>query len=149
MRFEEENNGDDVEQTPLNMTPMIDMVFLLLIFFLTATTFSQKQMEKEIELAVAKKFSPLSAESRDIVVNITRKGKLVVMGKSYDDRGLVTLLKSQTVQGKPPDVLLRWDKAATGEMITRATDACAQAGVRRIATAATQSPTGAPPPRQP
>ena len=146
MRFEEENNGESVEQAPLNMTPMIDMDFLLLIFFLTATTFQQKEREKDIELAMAKKFSPLSAESRDIVINVSRTGKMIVMGKAYDEAGLVGLLKSQTVQGTPPDVLLRWDKAATGAMITRATDACAQAGVKRISTAATPAvgPTGQP-----
>jgi len=145
MRFDEGNGDDSVEQAPLNMTPMIDMVFLLLIFFLTATTFQQKEREKEIELATAAKFSPLSAEARDVVINITKGGKMIVMGKAYDQTALVALLKGQAAGGQSPDVLLRWDKDASGGMITQAIDACAQAGVKRYRTAATpQGEAGAP-----
>jgi biopolymer transport protein ExbD len=136
MRFEEKN-GESGEDMPLNMTPMIDMVFLLLIFFLTATTFQQKEREKEIELAPAAKFSPLSAETRDVVINVTKAGKMIVMGKALDRPALVGLLRGQAVAGQAPDVLLRWDKEATGGMIIQAIDACAEAGVKKYRTTAT------------
>jgi biopolymer transport protein ExbD len=144
MRFDEKKDDDGVEQAPLNMTPMIDMVFLLLIFFLTATTFQQKEREKEIELAAAKKFSALSAETGEVVVNITRTGKMIVAGQAVNEEQLVAALRNQTINGKPPKVVIRPDKAARFEMCVPAMDACAKASVLRpiIAVTPAEEPGG-------
>ena len=63
------------EQPALNLTPMIDVVFLLIIFFMVATKFSE--LERNIELTLPEVAAPaaLTAPPRDRVVNVFADGR--------------------------------------------------------------------------
>jgi biopolymer transport protein ExbD len=63
----EPKNGIAIE-----LTPLIDMVFLLLIFFLVATTFHQTEREMQIALPAAASAGPISTALREIVINVDR-----------------------------------------------------------------------------
>ena len=54
----------------IELTPIIDIVFLLLIFFLVATTFQQSEREIQIALPEAESGGPISVSLRELVVNI-------------------------------------------------------------------------------
>ncbi|MEX0702566.1 MAG: biopolymer transporter ExbD [Planctomycetales bacterium] len=74
-----------------NLTPVIDVVFLLLIFFLVATTYDREEREADINPPEVAAAEPL-AGTQDLVINVTRDGTYRVVQKDYDEAGLAGLL---------------------------------------------------------
>ena len=62
----------------VELTPVIDMVFLLLIFFLAATTFQQTEREMQIALPEAQSGGPVSIALWELVVNVDAQGQYFV-----------------------------------------------------------------------
>jgi len=82
----------DQESDGLGLTPLIDVVFLLLIFFLVATRFDQEEKLVSINLAEILKAQPVSAGSKEIVVNVTDDGQYIVVDQTYNEEQLIALL---------------------------------------------------------
>ena len=61
----------------IELTPIIDMVFLLLVFFLVATTFHQTEREMRIALPAASSAGPISAILQELIVNIDADGQII------------------------------------------------------------------------
>lgn len=114
----------------IELTPMIDMVFLLLIFFLVATTFQRDERELDIALPEAASAAPITEALQEIVVNVDAQGAMRVNGRSVSPEALQALL-AQAVQANPEQkVTVRGDRAAPYALIVRALDVCKAAGVR-------------------
>lgn len=62
----------------LNLTPLIDVVFLLLIFFLVASRFAEEDRQLEVALPTASEAKPLIDKPRDFVINIDELGRYFV-----------------------------------------------------------------------
>lgn len=80
-------------ENPTNLTPLIDVVFLLLIFFLVATRFDQEEKELSIRIPDVYKARPVSAGPQEVVVNITAGGEYIVTGETLTEpqvRGLIS-----------------------------------------------------------
>jgi len=118
------------EAPAIDLTPVIDMVFLLLIFFLVATTFHQTEREMQIALPVADTSLPMSSLLRELVVNVDRDGRIILNGRSVNAdelRGTIT----QAVAANPePKVTVRGDRDATYAHIVAALDICKSAGIQ-------------------
>ena len=76
----------------IELTPIIDMVFLLLIFFLVATTFPQTEREMQIALPEASAAGPISTVLREIIINVDDQGQIFVSGSRIDAGDLGVLL---------------------------------------------------------
>ena len=61
-----------------NLTPVIDVVFLLLIFFLVATKFDEQERLVSINLAEIFKPEPMAVGTKEVIINITKDGKYFV-----------------------------------------------------------------------
>lgn len=90
---------DDTDLPGPNMTPVIDVVFLLLIFFLVATRMDQQELEvpadkEEIALPEVPSSQPMVMPPDSIVVNVTRDGAYVVNGKAMTDEQLLAMLRA-------------------------------------------------------
>jgi biopolymer transport protein ExbD len=109
---------------------MIDMVFLLLIFFLVATTFQQTEREMQIALPEAASAGPISASLREIVVNVQADGKIIVGGREMDTDALRTLIGDAIEQNPEQKVTVRGDRETPYALIVGALDACKSAGVQ-------------------
>ena len=119
------------DTTPsIELTPIIDIVFLLLIFFLVATTFQQSEREMQISLPVAESGGPISVNLREIIINVQADGGIIVSGRmvSPDDlRAIVT----QAVEANPDQkVTIRADRDATYNQVVAALDACKSSGIQ-------------------
>ena len=66
----------------LSLTPLIDIVFLLLIFFLVATRFAEEERELDVMLPEASEAQPLTVQPRELFINIDREGRYFVTGKT-------------------------------------------------------------------
>lgn len=113
----------------VDLTPVIDMVFMLLIFFLVATTFQQQEREAKIALPQAAASAPISSAMREIVINVTRDGTMIVNTKAVDEAFLLSMLKAAVSQNAGQKVNVRGDRDAAYGMVARALDICKQAGI--------------------
>lgn len=117
------------------MTPMIDVVFLLLCFFVTSQVFSQWEAEIDITLPTARTSEMPQRLPGEIIINILKNGDTVVNGRTLDQAALATMLQrlAQMFPGQP--VLLRGDKAASYENVIGVLDLCRQADIWNISFA--------------
>ena len=89
-----------------NMMPLIDIIFLLLIFFLMASQFEREERQLPVVLPEVAEAQPL-AMTQDLVINITPEGKYVVAQQQYSEEQLAALLE-QTRRNNPHQSVLIW-----------------------------------------
>ena len=76
----------------MGLTPLIDVVFLLLIFFLVATRFDEQEKAVPVNLAEILAAKPLASGPSEVIVNVTQRGEFVVRDQTLNERGLHALL---------------------------------------------------------
>ena len=83
-----EGDEPQSEDMSLNLAPMIDVVFLLLIFFMVATTFAEQEKELGLDLPAAESGDVPADAVDEIVVNILADGTVRIGGQDYDSDAL-------------------------------------------------------------
>ena len=113
----------------LSMTPLIDVVFLLLIFFLVASRLSQEDRELDVPLPTAANAMPMTSEAQELVVNIDDQGGIVVNGELLTLSGLERYL-SQALANNPlgQAVIIRADRRVPLQMPVDVMDMCLKCG---------------------
>lgn len=106
----------------LNMTPLIDVVFLLLIFFMVTTTFIRRGLDREVRPPGAEHLPGERAADQPLVIGIRAGGELTLGGRPA---GLDTL--AATLSGTSGDVVVRTDARAAHEHLLRVLEVCADA----------------------
>jgi biopolymer transport protein ExbD len=96
------------EETTVDLTPVIDCVFNLLIFFLVATKFEEEERELPIELPQAAQAQPLSM-TPEIVVNINKEGHFIIEGRRYDEAQIFRVFTEAKSNNPRQAVLIRAD----------------------------------------
>jgi biopolymer transport protein ExbD len=116
----------------INMTPMIDMVFLLIIFFLVATTFSRPEQTMQIDVPQVETAGALSDRPSARVVNVYRDGRIELDGEEVTLGELTQRLSA--IHGEYPDlqVDIRGDGHAFHQNVAEAAGACMNAGVASV-----------------
>lgn len=117
------------------LTPMIDVVFLLLCFFVTSQIFAQWETEIDIALPTAATGGMPQRLPGEVIINVLADGTAVVNGQSLGDRELRAMMDRlvRLFPGQP--VLLRADKATAYEHVVRVLDTCRQADIWNISFA--------------
>jgi biopolymer transport protein ExbD len=122
----------------LNLTPMIDVVFLLLIFFMLATTFMDPEREIDLDLPEAASSLAQDTERDEIIINVMRDGVLKLGESAVDRDGLLAELRRAARRNPEIAVTIRGDRLVTHEVIVSVMDACGQAGLRNLAVGTIQ-----------
>ena len=117
------------------LTPMIDVVFLLLCFFVTSQIFAQWETEIDVALPTAATGGMPQRLPGEVIVNVRADGATVVNGQTLDDAQLRAMMDRlvQLFPGQP--VLLRADKTTAYEHVVRVLDTCRQADIWNISFA--------------
>jgi biopolymer transport protein ExbD len=124
-------NAKEVATTPsIELTPIIDMVFLLLIFFLVATTFHQTEREMQIVLPESASAGPISMALRELVVNVESDGTIIVSGRRIDEEDLRTIVSEAVEANAGQKVTVRGDRGASYGAVARVLDICKGAGIQ-------------------
>jgi len=123
---------DGQEEFTLNLTPMIDVVFLLLIFFMVATTFLDPEREIGIDLPEAESGVASEVDDDEVIVNIMADGSLFLSGEPIDDAGLTAALDRAARNNPETPVTIRGDANASHKHIVRVMDACGQARLTNL-----------------
>jgi len=128
------------EEPQLNLTPLIDVVFLLLIFFMVSTTFD-KQAEISIDLPEADG-KPVSVEETfKIEISIDGQGHYFVNQRALKDDSLKTLKSAIAItkaKHKKVQVVISSDKNTPYQSFITAMDAAKQLGLEHINLATKQ-----------
>jgi len=121
---------DDLSASPtIELTPVIDMVFLLLIFFLVTTTFHQVEREMQIALPETESAGPISVALRELVVNVTDAGAVVIAGREVSLDELRDIVNRAVENNPGQKVTVRGDRGAAYGSIARVLDVCKASGV--------------------
>jgi len=119
--------------TALSMTPLIDIVFLLLIFFLVTTRFQEEDHELEVMLPTASEAKPLIAKPKEIFINIDGEGVYYLSNKIVDLPEMEQLLVQADINNPTGQtVVIRADRRCEWDKVVAAIDACHRAGIHDI-----------------
>jgi len=124
------------DRLDVNITPLIDVVFLLLIFFMITTTFNQ-QAELRVDLPEASS-EEQTLEVIPIEITIDPAGTYYVNGQSLVNNNAVTLLQSLQkiiADDKDKSVIIRADAITPHQAVITAMDTVAKAGVSKLSIA--------------
>jgi biopolymer transport protein ExbD len=120
-----------------NMMPLIDVVFLLLIFFLMWSRFEKEERELPVKLPEVGQAQPL-AMTQDLVISITQEGKYVVGQEQYSEKQLAALLEQTRRTNPHQPVLIRGDGRAAWKYGVRLMSLCNKAKIKDYRVAALQ-----------
>lgn len=125
-----------LEEPEIGLTSLIDVVFLLLIFFMVSTTFRK---QSAFDITLPKASHKVSDQRATLVVSIDASGHYAVDGQVLPATNLVTLKNALAgaMRGhKQPVVEIRADGRTPNQAVVRTLDAAGQLGLQRIAIAA-------------
>ena len=127
------------QNVTLDLTPLIDVVFLLLIFFMVSTTFD-RQTELKVELPEASEQEVEELEQEEIRVQIDRNGHFYVNEKELVTHDLPTLMRAirQASEEDNPSIIVESDKQAPFQAAITVMDAVGQLGLTHLSFAADQ-----------
>lgn len=131
------------DEIDLNLTPLIDVVFLLLIFFMVSTTF-EKTSKLKIQLPEASAKAEQQADKK-ILVGIDVKGRYYINDRQLVNSQLKTLkLALMKVAGDNKDipVVLRADAKTPHQSVVTAMDAASQLGLTRLSISTLETSNG-------
>ena len=95
----------------LSLTPLIDVVFLLLIFFLVASRLSQADRQLDIALPSAANAMPMTVEPQELVVNVDHHGRIYIDHREIQLDQLDALLRQLAVDNPvSQSVVIRADR---------------------------------------
>jgi len=126
---------ESLEEPSLNLTPMIDIVFLLIIFFMVGTRFSEIEQQYDVELPTAAAVEPMSRRPDPIVVNVTRSGDLSINNERLTPEALRARLETAREAWSEQAVLIRGDGEGTYQAIVDVMNICHLAKVTRFSLA--------------
>ncbi|ERS90621.1 MULTISPECIES: ExbD/TolR family protein [unclassified Halomonas] len=135
MRFPRRRR-DPVE---VNLTPLIDVVFLLLIFFMVSTTFETRQA---LELTLPESVSGAAAEPSPVTLVVTAEGGYRLAGRDLAATALAAALATEADQAREHGLVVEADARARHADVVRALDQAAAQGIRQVRIATTQGGAG-------
>lgn len=117
----------------MNMTPMIDVVFLLNIFFITVAQVSEVN---RVRLELPRQQGSDDQEPAVLTINIDQNGELIVGGTTYHLSELISLVADEVARlGDDPSrltVVLRADRRGSSQMVNRTVNALARLDIRKV-----------------
>ena len=121
------------EEPTLNLTPMIDIVFLLIIFFMVGTKFADMERQIKLEIPRVSSVGPKTAPPERKVINVYRDGSLALNREKMELPVLTELL--ETAVGEYPElgVVVRGDRAVPFQRVSEVLAAVQDAGIPRMA----------------
>ena len=127
---------DNQEEPEINLTPLIDVVFLLLIFFMVSTTFEhQSRIQIELPEATAEASKP---EDESLEILIDAQGRYFLGDQQVVNTELKTLkgaIRKAVGQREVMPVIIRADARTPHQAVIRALDATSQLGLVNISLA--------------
>ena len=113
----------------LALTSMLDVIFLLLCFFVTASVYSQWESEISIQLPSAETSDEPNRLPGEVIVNVTESGNVRLNGMNVELPDLEKRLSKLSKIYPDQSVIIRADRVTKYEYLVKVIDTCRKAGV--------------------
>jgi len=125
--------GAEEEEKEINLTPMLDVVFIMLIFFIVTASFI-----KEAGIDVNRPDAPTAqkVEDANILIAINANDEIWIDRRNVDPRAVRPNIERLHAENPKGSVVIQADKKSTNEMLVVVMDAARQAGVYNVSIAA-------------
>jgi biopolymer transport protein ExbD len=133
-RFKNSSSADSGEPG-IDLSPMLDCVFILLIFFIVTTTFVD---ETGVEVDKPQAASAAQLEKTSIMIALTKKGEVVYGGREIGINGVQPLVKRMIAKEDVP-VIVQADKDAPAGLLVRIIDESKLAGATKVSIASARN----------
>ncbi|MBN1353441.1 MAG: biopolymer transporter ExbD [Candidatus Omnitrophica bacterium] len=128
------------DQRPtIQMAPLIDIVFLTLIFFMTLSIFNQMESELSISVPKAEEAKQTLRSPGEIIINIAEDGTVIVNQKKLSQSDLKDMLKKISALFPNQPVIIRADENTYHKFVIGVLDACASADIWNISFSTTKT----------
>jgi biopolymer transport protein ExbD len=124
----------DPEPT-LNLTPMIDIVFLLIIFFMVGTKFAELERQIKLEIPAVRQFGAMTPAPAKRVVNVYRDNTIMMDQRTLTIDQLIVELKRARQEYSELAVLIRGDAEGPFHNVVNVLAACRDAGFDKMGIA--------------
>ena len=126
MRIRNPQEGD---AGVINMSSLLDVMFILIIFFLATTTFQQDERDIKVNLPESAEGQALSSAAKVIVINVRADGTYVMASQEITVEAMKTALFNAIQTDPQQKVLIRGDRQALHGHVAVAVSLCKRAGV--------------------
>ena len=128
------NTNSQREEDEIDRTPMLDVVFIMLIFFIVTATFV-KEMGLDVN-SPDKNQTVADADKKSIVVQITNRNRIQIRGRDVDFRSVRANIERLHAENPDAPVVVQPHPDSNTETMIRVMDAARQAGVYNVSIAA-------------
>jgi biopolymer transport protein ExbD len=112
------------------MTPMIDVVFLLIIFFLVSSHLARQENRLPLDLPIASSYGPTDPERAALTISVDAKADCRIAGKVVDSASLAEILRDHRErQGLTASIRIRTDRGVQYRYVEPILREAARAGV--------------------
>jgi biopolymer transport protein ExbD len=129
-----DSNSDEEAETTIDMSPLIDCVFILLIFFIVTTVFVE---ETGVEVDKPQAASSVQLEKQSILIALTAGGQVVYDGRDVGVSGIQAIVR-RIVQREDTPVIIQADQASQTGTLARIIDEAKLGGATKISLATAQ-----------
>ncbi len=123
----------DEEEATIDMTPMLDVVFIMLIFFIVTASFVK---EAGIDVNRPDAATAVKKDRANILIAISDKGEIWINKRRIDARAVQANIERLHAENPQGTVVIQADKKATTEVLIKVMDASRSAGVYDVSIAA-------------
>jgi biopolymer transport protein ExbD len=129
------NNNQEDHDEQINLTPMLDVVFIMLIFFIVTASFI-KEVGLDVTQPPDDKPKNVDPDKRSIVVRITSRDRIVIAQRDVDWRAVRANIERLHAENPEAPVVIQSHPESSTEALVHVMDSARQAGVFNIAMAA-------------
>ncbi len=132
MRKKQGGMGAEEEDNEINLTPMLDVVFIMLIFFIVTASFI-----KEAGIDVERPEAPTGERQDDasILIAISGNDEIWIDRKEQDPRAVRSTIERLHAENPKGSIVIQADEESTNEILVLVMEAAKQAGVANVAIA--------------
>lgn len=127
------SGSQDDQEATIDITPMLDVVFIMLIFFIVTATFVK---QSGIEVNQPQASTAVVQEKANILIAISADNKIWINRREVDFRALRPNIERLHAENPKGSVVIQADSESTNEVLVQVMDASRKAGVYEIAIAA-------------
>lgn len=124
---------DDSQNADVNVSPLIDMVFILLIFFVITTNFNR---QTGVDVSKPKARSAVYQGQKTVLIGISREGSIHVFGRQVGIERLKYLIAQEVEKRPDVSIVIVSDRNAALGKAVEVMDQCALAGAKHVSIAA-------------
>ncbi len=136
MKFRDINS--EWQAADLELAPMVDVVFQLLIFFIVTWQFARFERDMDISVPAAEQAANKDRQAGEIIINVRKDGTVVLNGLVTSESDLLAKLKAISETYPDQAVILRGSAEADFQSIIDVLDVIKEAGIWNVAFATTQ-----------